>query len=124
MAQELFGSRAGRTLVRLAILLTVAGMAFAVPHFKASASAPHKAPPWTLGVSNDTINNGWRDEMVCSIRAQATASGKVKSVVVLQNQGDTAKQISQIRDLISQHVDAILVDPNSPTALNGAIQQA
>jgi ribose transport system substrate-binding protein len=110
--------------LRLGTAAALAGMTFAVPHFAASAKSTSSSPPWTLGVSNDTINNGWRDEMVCSIRAQAAASGKVKNVVVLQNQGDTAKQISQIRDLISQNVSAILVDPNSPTALNGAIQQA
>lgn len=119
-------ARGGRSRVarRALAMFAVGASLCAVPHFTASASSAHSSPPWTIGVSNNLIGNGWRDEMVCSIKAQADASGKVKNVVVVQNQLDTAKQIAQIRDLISQHVDAIIIDPNSPTALNGAIQQA
>jgi ribose transport system substrate-binding protein len=112
--------------LRLAILFPIVLSFFAMPRFTASASPAAKNPPYTLGVSNNLIGNGWRDEMVCSIRAQAKASGLVKpgGVYVLQNQLETGKQIQQIRQLISQRVDAIIIDPNHPTALNFAIREA
>jgi ribose transport system substrate-binding protein len=113
-------------LLRLAILLPFVLSFFAIPGLTASASPAAKSPPYTIGVSNNLIGNGWRDEMVCSIKAQAKASGLVRpgGVYVLQNQLDTARQIQQIRQLISQRVDAIIIDPNHPTALNFAIRQA
>ena len=32
---------------------------------------------YTIGVSNTVQGNGWREEMICAIKAQALASGKV-----------------------------------------------
>src|SRR5947209_1885238 len=112
-----------RILVRAAILLTLVGTLLAVPHFTASARSAHASPPFVIGVSNNLIGNGWRDEMVCSIRAEVHHSG-LGHTIVQQNQLDTNLQISQIRNMISQHANAIIIDPNTSTALNAAIQQA
>jgi ribose transport system substrate-binding protein len=122
MAYRLFtwAGQSGRIL-RLTVLLALAATFIAVPRVTASAHTAH-AGNWLIGISNNTVGNGWRDEMVCSIRAQVANSGKAKTVIQ-QGAGDTSVQIAQIRNLISQHVNAIIVDPNSP-ALAGAIQQA
>ena len=32
---------------------------------------------YVLGVSNTLVGNGWREEMICAVKAQALASGKV-----------------------------------------------
>jgi len=37
---------------------------------------------YVVGVSNTLIGNGWREEMVCSIKAEALASGKVSKLVL------------------------------------------
>ena len=34
------------------------------------------AQEYTIGVSNTVQGNGWREEMICAIKAQALASGK------------------------------------------------
>ena len=111
-----------RTL-RIGLVVAAAGAFLAVPGINASAHATLSGPPWTVGVSNSTINNGWRDEMVCSIRAELHQSGKAKSDVQ-QTNGDTAGQISQIKNMISKGDQAIIIDPNSTTALNPTISQA
>jgi ribose transport system substrate-binding protein len=116
-------SRRGKVALRLAIGATIVATFFAVPRITASAHATLASPPYTIGVSNNLIGNGWRDEMVCSIRAQVHHSG-LGHTVVQQNQLDTNLQISQIRNMISQGVNAIIIDPNSATALNPAINQA
>lgn len=111
--------------LRLAALLALLPMLLSVPRFSASAHATLAKGPWTIGVSNDLIGNGWREEMVCSVKAEAASTnGLVNKVIVVENQLDTAKQISQIRDLISAGVNAIIIDPPDATSLNGVIQQA
>jgi ribose transport system substrate-binding protein len=116
-------SRRGKVTLRLAIGAVIVATFFAVPRITASAHPTLASPPFTIGVSNNLIGNGWRDEMVCSIRAEVHHSG-LGHTVVQQNQLDTNLQISQIRNMISQGVNAIVIDPNSATALNGAIEQA
>lgn len=79
---------------------------------------------YVLGVSNTVVGNGWREQMICSIQAQAEASGMVEDVVVINENAGPSEQIGHIQQLISQGVDAILVNPASPEALNPAIQAA
>ncbi len=112
----------GSKALRIVVLLSVLGVIFAVPRFTASAHSALAGTPYLIGVSNNTVGNGWRDEMVCSIRAEDLASGKAKTVLQ-QGNGDTSVQIAQVRNLISQNVNAIIADPNS-TALAAPLQQA
>jgi ribose transport system substrate-binding protein len=112
----------GKVALRLAIGATIVATFFAVPRITASAHSTLASPPYAIGVSNSLIGNGWRDEMVCSIRAEVKHSG-LGHTVVQQTNGDTNQQISQIRNMISQGVNAIVIDPNSATALNAAINQ-
>jgi ribose transport system substrate-binding protein len=79
---------------------------------------------YILGVSNTLVGNGWREEMICSIQAQALASGKVKQVVVANRNGGPAEQNADIRNLISAGANAIIINPSSPNALNSVIAQA
>ncbi len=67
------GTRGGRRtgLVALLAVLVVTVAAFAAT----SASAKPQAGKYILGVSNTLVGNGWREEMICAVKAQATASG-------------------------------------------------
>ena len=77
-----------------------------------------------IGLSNTIAGNGWREEMVCSVRAQALASGKVSKITVAHRNTDAAGQLEDMRNLIAAGVDAIIVNPNSPEAVNAAIKEA
>ena len=77
-----------------------------------------------IGVSNTLVGNGWREEMICSIKAQAKASGKVSKVIVANRNGGPAEQIADIRNLISAGANAIIINPSSGNALNAVIAQA
>lgn len=79
---------------------------------------------FVIGVSNTLIGNGWREEMVCSIKAEAKASGLVSRLVLANRNGGPAEQISDMRNLISAGVNAIIVDPSSRDALDPVIRQA
>jgi ribose transport system substrate-binding protein len=54
------------------------------------------------------------------------ASGKIADYKLVNNvtNGDATEQANILRDFISQGVDIILVNPNSPDALNGVIKEA
>ena len=90
----------------------------------ALASGALAADKFVVGVSNTLIGNGWREEMICSIKAQAEASGLVSKVVVANRNGGPAEQIADIRNLISAGVNAIIINPSDRDALNPVIKQA
>ncbi len=82
------------------------------------------AQDYTIGVSNTVQGNGWREEMVCAIKAQALASGKVASLNIAHRNTDAAGQLEDIRNLIGAGVDAIVVNPANPEGINPAIKEA
>ncbi|MGH3995055.1 MAG: ABC transporter substrate-binding protein, partial [Pseudonocardiaceae bacterium] len=109
--------------LRLGVVLLTAVAAIVAVAGTASAE-PAGGEKYVLGVSNTLVGNGWREEMICSIRAQALASGRISRVIVANRNGGPAEQNSDLRNLISAGVNAIVVNPSSPSALNGVIAQA
>ncbi len=79
---------------------------------------------YTIGVSNTFTNNGWREEMICSINAQALVSGEVASLSISHRDTDAAGQLEDIRNLIAEDVDAIIVNPADRSAIDAALAEA
>ncbi len=80
---------------------------------------------YNIGYSNGGgVGNGFREEQVCTAKAQALASGEVGELTTIHRNTDAAGQLSDIRDLISKGVDAIVFNPNDPDALNPALAEA
>ncbi|HKW71857.1 MAG TPA: substrate-binding domain-containing protein, partial [Candidatus Dormibacteraeota bacterium] len=79
---------------------------------------------YVVGVSNTLQGNGWREEMICSIKAQAKVSGVVSKVVIANRNTDAAGQIADIRNLISSGANVIVINPSDRDALNSVIKQA
>jgi len=103
----------------------------AAPSAEASAAAPSEAAPssaakqWKIGYSNAAgVGNGFREEQVCTAKAEALASGQVSELTTIHHVVDAAGQLADIRDLIAKDVDAIVFNPNDPEALNPALAEA
>lgn len=79
---------------------------------------------FTIAVSNTLVGNQWREQMVCAIKAQARVSGAVNEVVLANRDTDASGQIADLEGLISQGVDAIIVNPADRTALDDVIAAA
>lgn len=80
---------------------------------------------YELGYSNGGgVGNGFREEQVCTAKAQALVSDDVAKLTTIHRNTDAAGQLSDIRDLIAAGVDAIVFNPNDPSALNPALQEA
>ena len=90
-----------------------------------SSAASAAAGKYHIGFANGGgVGNGWRESSICSVQAQSAASGKVAKVTVINHDTDAAGQLTDIRDLIAAKVDAIIINPNDPKALNPAIAEA
>ena len=86
----------------------------------AAAAATYK-----IGYSNAAgVGNGFREEQVCTAKAEALASGQVSELITIHRITDAAGQLADIRDLIAADVDAIVFNPNDPDALNQALEEA
>ena len=89
-----------------------------------SGSSGDANKKFTLGVSNTLVGNGWREEMICAVKAQALASGAVDKVLVSNQNGAAPEQIAAMRNLISSGANAIIINPADATALNSVISEA
>ena len=90
----------------------------------ATSGGQSEEKTYKIGVSNTLVGNGWREEMICSVKAQALASGQVDEVLVHNVNGDASAQIAGIRNLISSGANAIIVNPADREALNPVIKEA
>jgi ribose transport system substrate-binding protein len=129
--KRLFGLAA---IAVLAVACSSPGAATTAP----SASAPAASEPaasesasasaaqqWKIGYSNGGgVGNGFREEQVCTAKAEALASGQVSELTTIHRNTDAAGQLQDIRDLIAADVDAIVFNPNDPAALNPALAEA
>ncbi len=82
------------------------------------------AEGYKIGISNTVQGNGWREEMVCAMKAEALASGKVASLNIAHRNTDAAGQLEDIRNLIQAGVNAIVVNPANADGINAAIKEA
>src|ERR1700719_4970993 len=90
----------------------------------AAAGQAPAAEKYVVGVSNTLVGNGWREEMVCSIKGEALASGKVSKIILANRNGGPSEQIADLRNLISAGVNIIIVNPSDRKALDPVIKQA
>jgi len=120
-------SARARMLVGLAIVATIAAACSSSSSSSASVapSGAAAAAKYSIGFANGGgVGNGWRESSICSVKAQAVSSGQVSSVTVINHDTDAAGQLTDIRDLIAKKVNAIIINPNDPDALNPAIAEA
>ncbi len=97
------------------------------PESMAPESMAPAAGPFSIGYSNGGgVGNGFREEQVCTAKAEAAALGKdkISGLNVIHRNTDAAGQLSDLRDLISSGANALVFNPNDPDALNPALAEA
>ena len=118
------GSIRARLMIGLAAIAVIA-TACSSSGASTAPSAGRRRTQYKIGYSNGGgVGNGFREEQVCTAKAQAKASGQVSELVVKHRNTDAAGQASDIRDLIAAGVKAIIFNPNDKAALNPALQEA
>ncbi|MGO9581833.1 MAG: substrate-binding domain-containing protein [Acidimicrobiales bacterium] len=93
-----------------------------------STTLPHVSKatgPWTIDLSNTSLDNGWRLEMQSIVKLAASVAPLNKVHFNIVNAPNTvAGQIESVQSMIAAHVNAIIIDANSPTALNPVMDEA
>lgn len=112
----------GRFLTLAAAAATVAGAAM-VPTIASAQDAP------SVALSNAFLGNAWRRSMITAFEeaaAKAQEDGLISSWQVSNAPGENSatEQIAQLKALLLDEPDILLVNPASPTALNPTLQQA
>jgi ribose transport system substrate-binding protein len=113
-----------RSAIAFVAIAAIVGACSSTP----SAGAGGAKAPYSIGYSNGGgVGNGFREEQVCTAKAEATALGAAKikgPLTVIHRNTDAAGQLADLRTLISQNVNAIVFNPNDPDALNPALAEA
>lgn len=92
-----------------------------------TTSSTNSHGKWVIALSNAYDGNSWRHQMVAAFTKeakQAKSEGLISNYIIENADNTSAQQISQMNDLILQHVNAIAIDAASSTALNGVIAKA
>lgn len=82
---------------------------------------------FTIGLSNGWVGSEWRTQMIDEAKEAAEkwkAKGVDVEVIVQSANVDVQGQIAHVRNFINQGVDAIIINPNSPTAFDPVFRQA
>ena len=85
------------------------------------------AETFRIGLSNSFVGSEWRTQMIEEAQAAAAAwkdKGVDVEVVVQSGDVDVQGQIGHIRNFINQGVNAIIINPGSPTAFSPVFAQA
>ena len=113
-------------LLGAAVALMLVAACAGTPAPSATPSGP--TAPFTIGYSNGGgVGNGFREEQVCTAKAEAASLGTDKIVSplnIIHRNTDAAGQLADLRTLIAANVDAIVFNPNGPDALNAALAEA
>ena len=137
-----------KKITLVVVLLLVAALLFAACGNNNNNATPAPAPETTstadqpaatdtsgggklpvVGISSGSSGTSWRDIMINGIMEvgdDLVATGLIDSYKIVNNvtNGDAVEQANIVRDFISEGVDIIIVNPNSPDALNGVIKEA
>ena len=80
---------------------------------------PKKGPPWKIGYASSYAGNTWRaaamDELQNVIVPEWQKLGLLSEVVVTQSNLNDSTQIQQIRQLVDQGADAIILCCSNPS---------
>lgn len=82
---------------------------------------------YVVALCNYSIGNSWRAQMEQEFVAEAEklkAEGVVSEYYITNSNDDINKQISDMQDLITKKVDAIVITAASPTALAPVVEEA
>jgi ribose transport system substrate-binding protein len=122
---RMLGALAGATLTISSVGSAAAQDTSPAPAGSAAPAASAAAGGgYRIAMTNTHVANGWREEMRCSILAQAAKSGQVAEVLEFHQEADAAQQAESIRNFIQAGVDAILINPHDAAALDDAIKEA
>jgi ribose transport system substrate-binding protein len=78
---------------------------------------------WHVCFSNASVDNPWRVTGLTTMKAEAKLNPKISQFTVLDAGGKDDKQIADLAELQAKKCDAVIVSPNTTTALTPAVEK-
>jgi len=82
---------------------------------------------YVIGFSNFGVGNSWRVQMVAEFQARADqlmSEGVIREYFMTDSDGDAARQVAAMRELIEKRCDAIIITAVSPDELSPVCEEA
>lgn len=89
----------------------------------AQESQPDKKATYLIGFSQDTLGNDWRAAQVRALEREFSRYPFIKFIYT-DGEGNTAKQIQDIEDLVAMGVDVLIASPKDAKAMTPVISRA
>ena len=84
-----------------------------------------KAPPFTIGFDIYWLGNSWSVQFAEEFKYEASLhQDLIGEIVITDSNGEVAKQVNNIEDLVARNVDIIVVTPLSESALIPVFKKA
>ena len=83
-----------------------------------------KAGGWKVCFSNASVSNPWRVVGWKTMQEERKLHPRIKTFKYVDAEGQDAKQISDISDLLTQHCDALIISPNTTGPLTTSVKKA
>lgn len=114
-----------KKLMGLLLATAMVASAFAPTAFAEEAAAEEVSAnlpegDWYIGFSNSYFGNTWRAQFVESFEEKCEAykqAGVIGDYITASTNGDATEQLNQINDMINKGIDALLVNPISPSSM-------
>ncbi|MGJ7913633.1 ribose ABC transporter substrate-binding protein RbsB [Neobacillus sp. LXY-1] len=104
------------------LMLVLAGCSTKAPGSSEKTSSSKKDGKIKIGLSISTLNNPFFVTLKEGAEKEAKAQGN--DILVVDAQNDSAKQVSDVEDLIQKGVDVLLINPTDSDAVTSAIESA
>lgn len=101
--------------------ITLKRLAFFIPLCLCFSSCEKKINMYSIGVSQCSIDE-WRDQMNQEMINEATLSQNI-TLTILSSDDNTKKQIADIRSLIKQKIDLLILTPNEVEPITPIIEE-
>ena len=112
-----------RNLNKLLVLIVCLGFMLSACSGSKNESAAAKEG-FVIGYDIYFVGNSYSVQMWKEFESGVAKYPKVKEVIYTESAGDVQRQIANIEDLITNKVDAMIITPNSPTALVPVLTKA
>lgn len=104
------------------LMVVLAGCSTKAPGTDKASDKAKKNDKVKIGLSISTLNNPF----FVSLKEGAEKEAKVQGadIIVVDSQNDSAKQVSDVEDLIQKGVDVLIINPTDSDAVKAAVQSA
>jgi ribose transport system substrate-binding protein len=88
------------------------------------AGAFRKAPPYRIGIVLPGLFTTWLVQETEEVKHEASLHPEISHLTVAASESNAEGQAAEIEDMLTKGIDALIVAPVSPTAVNAEIDKA